>query len=222
MAKKPRRRPEDTLPTQRPKKTGSRGIGPLDVEKDSNATAVKAPDPEQQLATLDKQAPAKGSLLAEQPASPTVVNDRMKVFYDKPHHSKYKDVILIALQMSVPLTEKHLKLLPRIVADGYADINKKGRSRITFKNLPNQAVNFYMDSDTKKPSLSIEAAKIVGANLAIIERKGEGSAREVIRFAFRLQSEHNESLETFSGLNLANDFWLEMEDTQAELWDTQE
>lgn len=188
----------------------------------SNADAATPGDPAKQLEELDKAPQKKGSLLIEQPETPTVANGRMKVFYDKPHFSKYKDVVLIALQCTVPLTEKHLKLLPKIVADGYHDVNKKGRSRINFKDLPNQSVEFFLESERKGASLSLKAAKIIGANLAVIQRKGEGSARKVIRFAFRIQTEDSDTINTFATKNLANDFWVSMENTQEDLWDEDE
>jgi len=214
--------PADLLPSKKkaPKKTGKRGITPLDPVKDFDTPVKK--DPEKQLEELDKPPVKKGSLLIEQPDTPTVANGRMKVFYDKPHFSKYKDVVLIALQCTVPLTEKHLSLLPKIVADGYHDVNKKGRSRINLKDLPNQFVQFFLESDRKTASLTLKAAKIIGANLAVIQRKGEGSARKVIRFAFRFQTEDSDTINTFATKNLANDFWIEMENTQDDLWDEDE
>lgn len=208
-----------------PKKSGKKTLvgRPLDQDKDFDVPAIKA---KELLAELDKPTPkkevAKGSLLALQPDTPTVANGRIKVFYDKPHHSKYKDVILIALQITVPLTEKHLKFLPKIIADGFHDINKKGRSRMNFRDLPAQHVTFYLDSNRKEEVLSIPAAKMVSANLALIQQKGEGTARDVVRFAFQLQAEHSKPLETFAALNLANDFWVEMENTQESLWDEEE
>lgn len=194
-----------------PKRTGKRLPRPIDPLEDFDKPVTK-------------QTPmnAEGSLLVKQPESPSVVNDRMKMFYAKPNYSKYKDTIVISLQMSVPLTKEHLNLIPKQIADGFHDINKKGRSRINFKDLPNQAVEFFLDAESKRPALKLGATKLAGANLAIVERKGEGTARKVIRWAFQIQAEHSDALETFSGLNLENDFWITMEDSQKELWDKEE
>ncbi len=214
--------PADALPKTAPKKTGKRGIKPLDPEADFDKPMKKEADPEAQLAELDKPAPKKGSLLAEQPETPTVANGRIKVFYDKPHFSKYKDVVLIALQITVPLTEKHLKYIPKMIADAYHDVNKKGRSRINLRDIPPQHVEFYLESDRKEDVLTISAAKVVNANLSLIQRKGEGSARKVIRLALRFQAENFTEIDKFATKNLANDFWISMENTQEDLWDEEE
>ena len=198
-------------PKNAPKKTGKRLPRPIDPLEDFDKPVTK-----------QTAMNAEGSLLAKQPETPAVVNGRMKVFYAKPEHSKYKDTILISLHMSVPITKDHLKLVPKQIADGYHDVNKKGRSRINFRDLPNQAVEFFLDTESKRPAMKLPATKLVGANLAIVERKGEGTARKVIRWAFQIQAEHSEALETFSGLNLQNDFWITMEDSQKELWDEEE
>ena len=69
---------------------------------------------------------------------------------------------------------------------------------------------------------SISAAKMTQANLAIVQRKGEGTARKVVRLSFRLQALMNASISTFAENNLNNDFWLELENSQKALWDDEE
>lgn len=193
---------------------------PLDPVEDFEKPVKK--DAAEQLAELDKPPEKKGSLLIEQPDTPTVANGRMKVFYGKPFFEKYKDVALIALRITVPLTDKHQKLLPKIMANGYADINKKGRSRINLKDIPAQRVDFYLESDRRASALTIVTAKIVKANVALIQRKGEGAAREVVRLSFEIQAIDSDTINTFALKNMENEFWLEMGETQKKLWDEDE
>jgi hypothetical protein len=204
--------PAATLPKKRGKKSGK-----------TNLTLAEAPEkktPAEQLEELDKPKPKKeGTLQVEQPPTPTVANGRMKVFFDKPFFSKYKDTVLISLQCSVPLTDKHMSVLPKAICDAYIDVQKKGRSRINLRDLPPQQVGFFLESDRKGAMAVVNAAKLVNANLAVVERKGEGTARKIIRFAFRVQCENSPHVEEFSTKNLQNDFWVEMSRAQGELWD---
>ncbi len=202
----PKKKEKHALPERAPKKSGKRGIGPIDPVADFDAPVTKPVEP-------------KGSLLANNPPKPSVANGRFRAFYDKPFVTKVKDKILIALQITTPLEDEHEKIIPKIVADAFSDISKKGRTRINLRDIPAQHVTFFLTSDHKEDLITLPACKVVNANVAVIQRKGEGSTREVVRFSFRLQAVHSKELESFSTLNLANDFWLEMENSQEDLWD---
>jgi hypothetical protein len=201
--------------TPPPKKTGKSGIRPLDPVEDFGEPTRKAADA---LAKLDK--PGKGSLLAEQPPKPKVVGSRMEVFFLKPIFDKTtKGDITVALVITVPIEKEHHDLLPKIIADGYKDIIKKGRKSIGFNGLPGQSADFYLTSDDKEEVLSLAAAKMTNVGLALIQRKGEGSARKVIRLSFRLQVKLSKEVAHFAEHNLKNSFWLKLEDTQEDLFD---
>ena len=219
--------PADLLPlkSNAPKKSGKKTLAgrPLDQNEDFEKPLTKEKSPEQKLEALDKPTEKKGSLLIEHPESPTAVNGRMKAFYGTPRYSKYKDVVLISLQMSIPLSEKHLKLLPKIVAAGFHGLNdKEGFTRINLKNIPPQHVTFYLESDRKTAILSLPATKVISANVALIEQKGEGKIRSIVRFAFYLQSEDSDLISNFARLNVDNNFWIEMSQSQKSLWDENE
>jgi hypothetical protein len=199
---------KDHLPRRAPKKTGKSGIKPLDADDDFDKPVTK-------------QSPM-GPLAADNPPQPSVMNGRIKVFYDKPVISKEKDSILIALKFTVPLEENHDKLLPKIVADAHHDLLKRGRSRMNLKDIPAQHAMLFLSSDNKEDLITMPACKMIGTNVAVVQRKGEGTARKVVRLAFSLQAPHSKVLANFAELNLANDFWLELEDSQEELWDAEE
>ncbi len=199
------------LPERPPKRTGKRGVGPkLDPVADFDSPVKKDP-PE-----------AKGSLLANVPPAPSVANGRFKIFYDRPFWTKFKDRILVALQCSVPLEEGHANLLPKIIADAWHDVMKKGRTKIICNGIPAQSVTVFISSDHAEELLSIPACRMVNTNLAIVTRKGEGVSRRVTRLSFRLQAERSQPLANFAELNLQNDFWLTMRDSQETLWDESE
>jgi hypothetical protein len=199
---------EKHLPKRAPKKTGKRGIKPLDQISDFETPVTK-------------QTPmSAGPLAADNPPKPKIVGDRMEVFYLKPIFGKTdKGDITVALAMTMPLEKEHSALLPKIVADGYHDVMKKGRKGMTFNGVPGQRAEFYLSSDIKEEALVLPAAKMTNVSIAIVERKGEGSARRVIRLSFRLQVKLSHEVAHFAENNLENSFWLTLEETQEELFD---
>lgn len=203
-----------------PKRTGQRGIKPpLDPVEDFEKPVKTG---EEAVAELDKPK-AKGSLLADNPPKPTVANGRMKVFYDKPFTTKVKDKILIALACTVVLEKEHDELLPKIIADAHRDM-RKGRTRINLTDIPAQSVSFFLESTTPADEalIEIEACRMINTNLAIVQRKGEGSTRSVVRLSFRLQTVREAHLVEWASLNLANDHWIELSESQGTLWDDED
>lgn len=150
------------------------------------------------------------------------MNGRMKVFYDKPYFTKSKDHILVALQLSIPLEQEHDELLPKIVIEAHKDVLKRGRKRIVLNGIPAQHASIFLTHDDPEDLVVLPACKLVSANVALVERKGEGSSRKVVRFSFRLQAESSRALAVFAESNLANDFWLVMKESQESLWDEDE
>jgi len=184
--------------------------------------------PEEKIATLTtvvtKQEPT-GSLLANNPPKPKVVGDRFEAFYLKPYFAKSpKGDLSVALAFSVALEKEHKELLPKIVADAFHDVTKKGRKGMTLRNVPGQRVEIYLSHDSKGTTLFLAAAKVTNAALALIERKGEGAARKVIRFSFRLQvpipaGAATDDVSYFAERNLQASFWLKMEEADASLFE---
>jgi len=197
------------LPKKPPKKTGKRGIKPLDADEDFDKPVTQ-------------QTSMEVGLKADNPPTPAVANGRMKVFYDRPIFSKYKDVVLIALQFSVPLDKEHDPLLPKVVADAHRDLLKKGRVKINLNGIDAQHAMLFLSSDIEEEIAALPACKMTNVNIAMIERKGEGRARKVARLSFRLQSERSEPLAHFAEMNLDNDFWLQLKASQESLWDEED
>jgi len=213
MGRKPKDKPKDTR-----KKTGKRLPYPHDPE-----------DPKEQIEKLTtvvtKQDAPAGSLLANNPPKPKVVGDRFEAFYLKPYFAKSpKGDLSVALAFSVALEKEHKELLPKIVADAYHDVLKKGRKSMTLRGIPGQRVLIFISHDSKGEILFLAAAKVISASLALIERKGEGAARKVIRFSFRLQvpipaGAKSDEVSYFAERNLQNSFWLKLEEADPALFE---
>jgi hypothetical protein len=205
-----------------PKRSGKRGLtlanavhsAALDADKDFDT-------PTRTQATV--LGGAQGSLLIEQPPKPKVVGDRFEVFYLKPIFAKTpKGDITVSLAITLPLEDSHDGLLPKIIHDGYRDITKKGRKGMTFTELPGQHAMFFLTSDIREESLVLPAAKMINASLALVQRKGEGEARKVIRLSFRLQVKLSKEVAHFAEQNLGNNFWLSLKETDEPLFDEED
>jgi hypothetical protein len=206
-----------------PKKTGKRGIKPLDPEADFN-------EPTRKLETLStittKQ--EEPSLLANNPPKPKVFGSRFEAFYLKPEFNKStKGVISLALPFTVVLDKEHKGLLPEAVASGYSDAQKPGRAGSTLKDIPGQRVEIFISHDAKHPLLVLPNATLIKGSVRVVERKGEGSARKVFRLSFQAQvvlstQTKNDQLTYFAEKNLQNSFWIKIEQTDPALFEKDE
>jgi hypothetical protein len=196
-------------------------------------TGKRLPRPEDPSELVTEQtemsAGPKGSLLAEQPPKPKIVGDRFQAFYLKPYFQKdgKSGKLSVAMAFSVALEKEHRPLLPKIVAEKYHDVLKRGCAGMKLRQIPAQAVEIYLEPDSPNVYLELPAAKVTNAALALIQRKGEGAARKVIRFAFRLEifipkDAKSDPISYFAERNIQNDFWLKMEETNVKLFDDEE
>jgi hypothetical protein len=211
-----------TLPDKKhaPKKTGKRGIKALDPGEDFDKPVKKDAATEIDKPTAHKK--GAGSLLAEQAPRAKVVGERMEVNFRKTECKKVPKLgVALLMHMSFPLDKEHKDVLPKIVIDGYSDVAKKGRKCIILKDIPFQKVKLYYASDgADEPWLEFDSAALTNASVALIERKGEGSVKKVIRFAFTLMVKYTDS--SVADKNVDNNYWITFEETQAKLFDEDE
>ena len=198
-----------------PKKTGSKVLAgrPLDQDKDFEQPAKTAAKDEQpELLETPKE------------KKPTVVKGRFLATYLKPIFTKAPKTgdKLLALQMSVALTEEHEAVMPKAVIAAWKFIKKHGRKQVSLSDLPGQNVRFYMAHDDKEEIIGLPVAKMVNTSLAVIQKKGEGEALKVIRLQFRLQIEFSREDAKFAESNYGNAFWLDMKTSQEELFEKED
>jgi hypothetical protein len=215
-----KKKPKDgLLPSKKnaPKKTG-KALKPPEDKKDLEEQAGK-------LSTIVTKQTDTGSLQADNPPKPKVVGERFQVFYLKPRFEKTpKGRLYVRLPFTVTMEKEHKELMPSIVASGYTDLMKVGRSGMKLKNIPSQRAEIFPAHDSKSPALFLSAARVTFANLALIQRKGEGVARRVIRFAFSLEipipaQADSDPVSHFAERNIQNTFWMKWEGTDQNLFD---
>lgn len=180
-------------------------------------------DPAEKLVTTQTEMKVgPGTLLVEQPEKPGIANGRFRVFYDKPTFKKFKEEVpLISLRFSVPLEKGHDPLLPKIAAEAHRDLSKRGRDLIRLKDIPAQHALLFISEHHATEIAALPACKMMG-NIAVVERRGEGTSRKIVRLAFQLQTVRSESLAHFAEMNMGADFWLQLRDTQERLWDEED
>lgn len=204
-----KRSPEAHLPAKPPKKTGKRGIGPKETATDGKTAAAGAEQPE--LLETAKQ------------KEPVVVKGRFVATILPPIYSsqpKSGDK-LISFRISFALTEEHEGMFPKIVAEGWKWVKKPHRPKTTI-DMPGQTVRFYLAHDVDEEELGLPVAKVTNANLAVIQRKGDGQALKIIRFQFRLQVPWSAQVAKFADSHFNTTMWLEMRTTQEALFDESE
>jgi len=209
-ARKPGRAPA-------PKRTGKRAIGPREETGAKTAEETEA-------GKTEEQKPA--SLLVEQPPKPTVVNDLFQAFFRAVTFSKNAktDKRYVHLHMTVELSKDHLEVLPKLVARAQSRVSKeKGLAGERLKDVPRQSVGFYLTTDNNKDALAnVIGCEFIQGKVDQVQKRGEGSARKILRLTFALKCAHNDDLCYFASHNFNNSFWISMHETQPDLLDLEE
>jgi hypothetical protein len=188
-----------------PKKTGKRGVHP------PKAKAKK------------KEKPLGGaSLFAKQPAKPTVIGDRFQAFYLGPVLKEVKGKKTVGLRLSVELTQDHEKLLPDIMLRGYKNVLKKGQAGSKMRDIPAQNVRLYLSQDTKEEAVALLNAGVLQANINVIEKKGEGETRTIIRLIFIARVKHSRTVASWADDSYGASYWVTMEEVEPDLLDLDE
>jgi len=196
------------LPSKKnaPKKTGSRGIGPKE-DSPSDGKSAAAGEQAELLET-----PKEKRLV--------VVKDRFEAFIMPPvfaNAPKTSDKI-ISFRVSLALTDAHAGLFSKIVEENWKWVKRPHRPKVSFE-VPGQTVAFFLAHDVKEEEMRLPAAKVTHANIAVIQKKGEGTALKVIRYQFRLQVPWSREMAKFADANYNVHMWLEMKNTQEKLFD---
>lgn len=199
---------ESKLPAHPPKKTGKRGIGPT-------------PDPVAEPKEVESQPKVKErgtSLLVEQPKKPKVVKERFEVFFLKAVPSKnHKGILLMGLRLTTPVEKEHMDVLPKMIRRAYENSGQRGWAGEKLRDVPAHAIDFYLTHDMKEPVLEIKAAQLLGVRLDLVQRKGEGESRKVVRLTMMVQAKQSREIGAFAINNHSNSFWIEMHEVEPEL-----
>lgn len=162
-----------------------------------------------------KKAP---TLLVEQPRKPSVSGERFKVTYLKPSMRRtVKGDLLLGFRMTLPLEPDHKAVLPKLVVEKFRDVSKRGCAGIKLKDVPAQKVEFFLDDISKDAALELPVAKFLQGHIDLVQRKGEGESRKVIRLSYVLQVPVSDEVLHFAGFNCGAEFWIRMTEVEPDL-----
>ena len=224
--------PEEHLPEKAPKRTGKRGIKPVEAFAEANeilageGDVIDAEYTEVE-ETEQPEETEQSEVLLEMPENDQhlalVMNDRMLVHYIKPHFKKTKKgERTIALEFSTPLTDEHEEHLPKLIASGWKILQKKGMKKLDVDYVPPQVIKIWLADDQEKEALILPAVAITNVSLATVQQKGEGQARKVIRLSFRALTKMTAQVGRFAEFNYDDKFWLSMHELQEEMFEDEE
>lgn len=180
---------------------------PLDPVKDFEEPVQRELIQEEQDENADVPAVKKGYAVAS---------------FVKPHLERDKDdKAFIAFELSFPLLEEHEKknILPARIVEGWKALVKHGLDKVSIPNVPPQVVELALapDAIAKQTCLKLEFAEIERANVSVLEEKGSGKSKEVIRLTFRAKCELDNESMRFARLHFGHDVWLKLKQVQGDL-----
>lgn len=180
----------------------------LDPKKDFDTPTRKEPE---QLSAEDLKA---HSAIAQMPS--TIRNGFMSANFVKPHLDVDKDKRTAALEFSLELTEEHRSILPNKLLREWDHIAEGTCKLLDVIGVGAQHFDLRLAPDDDESDLE-ENAPIEKIRLQVIEDKGTGDAKDIIRLSFRLVCELTQNVERFACRNYGSTVWLKMFACQGEL-----
>lgn len=179
----------------------------LDPKKDFSGPTRKEPE---QLSAKDLEAHNE---LAQMPSQ--IRNGFMSVNFVKPHLDVDKDNRTAALEFSLELTDEHRSLLPKKVVEEWDHIKQGNNELLDVVGVGAQHAEISLSPD-EEVDLE-ENVPIERIRLQVIEAKGTGDAKDIIRLSFRLVCDLTQNVERFACRNFGKTVWLKLQACQGEL-----
>ncbi len=180
----------------------------LDPKKDFDKPTRKEPE------QLSDDALVADNPAAEMPSQ--IRNGFMAVNYVKPHFDVDKDKRTAALEFSLELTEGHRSVLPNKLLKEWDYISKGTCKLLDVIGVGAQHFDLRLAPDDKESDLE-DNVLIEKIRLQVIENKGTGDAKDIIRLSFRLVCDLTQNVERFACRNFGKTVWLKMQACQGEL-----
>lgn len=193
----------DHLPAKAPKKTGKRGIKPLDVDKDFHEAVKKEPQQAELLKVPAEKIPA-------------ISNGKMALHFVRfvPDRSKDRNRV-VNLDFSLELEDEHAKKLPREILDAWKDLKSGNFKRVDPDGIGPQNLSLSLVPDAKA-DLDVVAA-VTRATVSRITQKGKGKSRKITRLQMRFLTSFTDDVEHFCANAFDETVWGIIEESQQEL-----
>jgi hypothetical protein len=215
-ANKSKRRGEPELPTQRPKRTGKRGVGPKpDTEAPEAAAVNQEPSERADTETEEEQGEDSQQQLVRMPKQPTpaVQNNRMAAHFIGfvPKRTKNRDRTVL-MRFSLELEDEHTGRIPEVIAEEWRHFRRSKIKTVVQDGIPSQNVELSIAADG-----SIDLDIVCAVPKAIISRisqKGKGTTRKIIRLEIQFLTGYSDDVEHFCHNAYDETCWLRVEESQ--------
>lgn len=152
-----------------------------------------------------------------------VMGQRMAVHYVRPHFKKTKKgERTISLEISFPLTGEHEDLMPKVVREGWKFLLKRGMKKLDINEVPCHIIKLWMSHDEEKESLKLPLAGITNVSLAVIQEKGTGQSKKVIRLSFRALVNMSANVGKFAEYHFDEKLWMEWHESEEKMFEEPE
>lgn len=197
------------LPKRAPKKTGKRGIRPLDPVQDFDVSTKKQPEQAELL-----------KLPANEPVA-AIQHGKMAVHFVRfiPDRSKDRNRV-VSLDFSLELEDVHVGRLPREVEDAWKDLKKGSIKRIDADGVGSQNLSVSLVPD-EKADLEVVAA-VTKASVSRITQKGKGKDRKITRLQLRFLTDFSKDVAHFCENAFDETVWVTIEESQRSFGEEEE
>ena len=196
----------ELLPKEAPKKTGKRGIKPLDPEEDFDTPLKKEPE--------------QGALIEQEEAPPAseVQNDMvlMKFVRCKLSKDNKSGKRFVNMEFSTGLSDESAPFFGREIEERYAMLrDDAGVTELRISDMEIHTIDVAIAADMKP---AIHAAIVPErVTLAVVQDKGSGEEIDVIRLSFVASIPQTDDTLHFGGNNHGNLMWISMGERQKKL-----
>ena len=164
--------------------------------------------------TQEKQEQLPG---VEAEPQPTVEHNRMYAKFVKAHPILEDDERFLGFELSFALTEDHRGILPSVVEDQWDHVARGHVKRSDVIGIAPCTIEIALVADSDEGSIVIQQASIARATLSVIEEKGSGEAKKVLRFSFRALAPVTKQVALFAAYHFSDMVWIKFSEIQTSM-----
>jgi hypothetical protein len=197
------------LPAAKPKRTGRRGVGPVDREVPAgNDLTLTSPGTE----TEEEEEEAEEVAVARVEKGMVLMNFVKAI----PTRDKKTNERFVSLHISAILSPEGAELFSEPITRRYnLMIEDEGLTDQHFRNIPQQMLDIARPEDGK--NVLHEPVQPTKVGLATIEQKGSGEAVKGIRLSFVAPIKQTDAVLLWAGAHHGELVWIKMQDSQSKM-----
>lgn len=125
---------------------------------------------------------------------------------------------LVAVYLSTAVDDDSVKAVDKRIARGYHDVADGTYRKTSIQGLRPQTIEFRNNPEDEHPILQVLGARLENPSLDLIEQRGEGQAKDVIRLSYVLiLAQERKQLFWLAENHGTTEVWVAMAKTQRDL-----